>query len=435
MTDVQIGFSAVALLLILLAMRAPIGASMIAVSFAGIWVIVGWRSAYGAIGNIPYDFAASWSMSSIPMFLLMGYVAYHCRLTAGLFEAAKVWTNRIPGGLAIAAVFGTSGFAAICGSSVACSAAMGKIAIPEMTRQGYDPKLSTGTVAVAGTIGALIPPSILLIIYGVMAEVSIIKLFMGGLGVGLLSALVYVAVILIRITLNPALAPADRTVYTMAEKLRVLRKTWPMIVVSVCIFSGMFSGLFTPTEAGAIGAALTFLVALLAGELDWKTFRITVTETLLTTSTLMIIGIGASLFARLLVISGIDITIGEMIASMYSSTFMLIVTLVLIYLLIGMFLEPIGAMMLTLPIVLPVVQAEGISLIWFGIFLAKLLEVGMVTPPVGMNVFVIKRVVGDLISLGGIFRGVIWFVVADLIFLFTIYFFPALVMWLPDTFG
>ena len=435
MTDLQIGFCAVGLLLVLLALRAPIGVSMIAVSFGGLACIVGWRSAYGAIGNIPYDFAASWSMSSVPMFLLMGYLAYHCRLTAGLFEAAKVWTSRIPGGLAIAAVFGSSGFAAICGSSVACSAAMGKIAVPEMTRQGYDPMLSTGTVAVAGTIGALIPPSILLIIYGVMAEVSIVKLFLGGLGAGLLSALGYVLVILIRIKLKPSLAPADRTKYSQREKWKVLRKTWPMIVISLCIFGGMFSGLFTPTEAGAVGASLTFLVALVMRELDWKTFRTTVTETLLTTCTLMIIGIGASLFARLLVISGIDVSIGDTISSLYSSTFMLIVTLIVIYLILGMFLEPIGAMMLTLPIVLPVVQAEGINLIWFGIFLAKLLEVGMVTPPVGMNVFVIKRVVGNLISLGGIFRGVVWFVVADLVLIFLFYFFPALVMWLPETFG
>ena len=435
MGDVQIGFLAIAVLLVVLALRAPIGPSMIAVSFAGIWGIVGWRSAYGAIGNIPYDFAASWSMSSIPMFLLMGYLAYHCRLTAGLFEAARVWTSRIPGGLAIGSIFGASGFAAICGSSVACSAAMGKIAVPEMTRQGYAPMLSTGTVAVAGTIGALVPPSILLIVYGVMAEVSIIKLFLGGLGVGLLSVVGYVLVILIRITLDPSLAPREGAVYGMRDRLLALRKTWPIIVISLSIFGGMFSGLFTPTEAGAVGAFLTFLVALLSGELDWKTFRTTVTETLLTTCTLMIIGIGASLFARLMVISGIDATISDMITSTYSSTFMLIVTLVVVYLLMGMFLEPIGAMMLTLPIVLPVVQAEGLSLIWFGIFLAKLLEVGMVTPPVGMNVFVIKRVVGDLLPLSGIFRGVIWFVAADLILILLIYLFPALVMWLPDTFG
>ncbi|MVW72363.1 TRAP transporter large permease [Bordetella sp. 15P40C-2] len=433
MSEVQIGLGAICSLMVLLAMRAPIGASLIAVSFAGIWAIVGWRSAYGAIGNIPYDFAASWSMSSIPMFLLMGYLAYHCRLTSGLFEAARVWTSRIPGGLAVGAVFGSSAFAAVCGSSVACSAAMGKIAVPEMTRVGYSPMLSTGTVAVAGTIGALIPPSILLIIYGVMAEVSVIKLFMGGLVIGMLSAITYVVVILIRVWLNPALAPRDATVYSLRDKLAVLRKTWPMLVISASVFGGMFSGLFTPTEAGAVGAFLTFLVALLTRELTWRIFRTTVMETLLTTSALMIIGVGASLFARLLVISGLDVTLGDAITSLYSSSFMLIVTLVVIYLLLGMFLEPIGAMMLTLPIVLPIVKTEGISLIWFGIFLAKLLEVGMVTPPIGMNVFVIKRVVGNLISLGGIFRGVLWFVVADLILIFLIYFFPALVTWLPDT--
>jgi len=435
MTDVQIGFAALGVLLLLLALRAPIGIAMITVSFAGLWGIVGWRSAYGSLGSIPYEFSASWSLSSIPMFLLMGYLAYHCRLTTGLFEAARVWTARIPGGIAIAAVFGASGFAAICGSSIACSAAMGKISVPEMTRQGYDPVLATGTVAVAGTIGALIPPSILLIIYGVMAEVSILKLFLGGLGVGVLSALVYVLVILIRVALHPELAPAGSMTYTPREKWLALYKTWPMLGIAAGVFGGLFSGLFTPTEAGAVGAFLTFLTALCSGALDTKSLRISITETLLTTSTLMIIGIGASLFARLLVISGIDLTISDTVNVLYSSPFMLILTLVVLYLLLGMFLEPIGAMMLTLPIMLPVIQAEGISLIWFGIFLAKLLEVGMVTPPVGMNVFVIKRVVGNLLPLGGIFRGVLWFVVADLVLIFTLYFLPGLVMWLPDTFG
>jgi len=290
-------------------------------------------------------------------------------------------------------------------------------------------------VAVAGTIGALIPPSILLIIYGVMAEVSILKLFLGGLGVGVLSALAYVLVILIRVALHPELAPAGSTTYTPQEKWLALYKTWPMLGIAAGVFGGLFSGLFTPTEAGAAGAFLTFLTALCSGALDAKSLRISITETLLTTSTLMIIGIGASLFARLLVISGIDVTISETINALYSSAFMLIVALVVLYLLLGMFLEPIGAMMLTLPIMLPVIQAEGISLIWFGIFLAKLLEVGMVTPPVGMNVFVIKRVVGDLLPLSGIFRGVLWFVVADLVLIFMLYFLPSLVMWLPDTFG
>ncbi len=435
MTDLQIGGGAVALLLVLIALRVPIGISLIGVSFGGLYMIIGWRAAFGGIGNAPYLFSASWALSSIPMFLLMGYLAFRCGLTTGLFQAARVWTSRIPGGLAIGAVLGCSGFAAICGSSIACSAAMGRISVPEMTRQGYDASFATGTVAVGGTIGALIPPSIVLILYGVLAEVSITKMFLGGMGVGLLSALVYSVVILIRATIDPKIAPRDTVAFSLRDRIVALKDTWAIMVIALGTFGGLFGGIFTPTEAGAVGAFLVFALALVTGKLSLQNFTAAITETLLTTTTLMLIGIGASLFARLLVVSGVDLAIADVISSLYSNQFTLVLLLMLIYLIIGMFLEPLGAMLLTLPIVLPLVLSEGLSPIWFGVFLAKLLEVGMVTPPVGMNVFVMKSVVGDLLPLGAIFRGVFWFVVADIFLLLLIYWQPQLVMWLPDNYG
>ncbi|MEC7258005.1 MAG: TRAP transporter large permease subunit, partial [Pseudomonadota bacterium] len=199
MSNIDIGFTAMGLLVVLLAMRIPIGLSLIVISFGGLWALIGWRGAYGMIGIVPYKFTANWVLSSIPMFLLMGYIAYHAQLTKGLFQAARVWMGALPGGLAVSAVIGSSVFAAVTGSSLACTVAMGRIAVPEMLRSGYHPELATGTVAIAGTIGALIPPSILLILYGVIASQPVPHLFLAGLGVGLVSAIGYVLVVMIRV--------------------------------------------------------------------------------------------------------------------------------------------------------------------------------------------------------------------------------------------
>ena len=198
MSDIQIGYAGIVILLTLIVLRVPIGVALISVSFGGIWMLVGERAAWGALGVVPYEFAASWQLSSVPMFLLMGFFCYHAGLTKGLFDAARVWLSRLPGGLAVAAVFGSAGFAAVTGSSIACAAAMGRIAVPEMMRYRYDASLATGTVAAAGTIGALIPPSILLILFGIIAQTPISKLFLGGLGAGLLTAFGYVIVIVVR---------------------------------------------------------------------------------------------------------------------------------------------------------------------------------------------------------------------------------------------
>ena len=241
------------LLLIFVLLRMPIGVSLIGIAFVGIWEVLGWRVAWGTLGTVPYQFAASWVLSSVPTFLFMGFICYHGRLTQGLFEAGRVWLSALPGGLAVASVFGCAGFAAVTGSSLACSAAMGKVAVPEMTKNNYDIELATGTVAAAGTIGALIPPSILLIIYGIIAQVSINGLFLGGIVAGLLTAFAYVMVIIIRVKLNPALAPSVHDSIQPGERWRALYNTWPVILIVLGVFGGLFSGVFTPTEAGAIG--------------------------------------------------------------------------------------------------------------------------------------------------------------------------------------
>jgi len=435
MTDVQIGLTGMAILLILIALRLPIGISLIAVSFAGIWYLMDWTVAWGALGVIPYQFSTNWVLSSVPMFLLLGFVCYHAQLTQGLFRAAQVWLAQVPGGLAISGILGCAGFSSVCGSSIACSAAMGKIAVPEMMRQRYSAELATGTVAVGGTIGALIPPSIIMILYGIIAQTSVTQLFLGGITVGSLTALGYIVVIVIRVKLNPSLAPRSDVRIPTEEKLRALKPVWPIVLVMLGIFGGLFGGFFTPTEAGAVGAFLACVVAMINRSLTWERFRNAILETLLTTAALMVIAIGASLLTRFLALSGAGNYVSSLIIDADASFYSVMFGIVILYLVLGLFLEPIGCMLLTLPIILPIIGATGASLVWFGVLLTKLLEIGMITPPIGMNVFVIKSVIGNLISTTGIFRGIVWFLIADLLMVPLLIIFPEIITFLPRIAG
>ncbi|MCB1398185.1 MAG: TRAP transporter large permease [Rhodobacteraceae bacterium] len=431
MSDTAIGFAGLGLLLVLIGLRFPIGVSLIGVSFGGIWLLIGERAAWGALGVVPWGFASTWQLSSIPMFLMMGFLCYHADLTAGLFRAARVFLSWLPGGLAVASVFGASGFAAVTGSSVACAAAMGKIAVPEMMRARYDVALATGTVAAAGTIGALIPPSILMILYGIIAQVPVSKLFLGGVGAGLLTLAGYCTVIVLRSAVNPALAPRDATRFGWSERLAALGETWPVILLILGVFGGLFAGVFTPTEAGAVGSALALLIGLAKRSLTWAGLRESVIDTLMNSAALFVIAIGASMLTRFLAYSGAGDALAEALSGATSRPVLLIAGIACVYLLLGMFLEPIGAMLLTLPILLPIVGEAGFDLIWFGILLTKFLEIGMITPPVGLNVFVIKGVVGNLASTGTIFRGILWFLVADFLIVALLVALPDIVLWLP----
>ncbi|HCN92372.1 MAG TPA: C4-dicarboxylate ABC transporter [Hyphomonas sp.] len=434
--SVATGFVAIAVLLGLLVLRIPIAFAMILVAFGGVVTMLGLGPAIGLLASGPYDFAASWTLSAVPMFLLMGFICYHTGMTTGLFAAANVFLRRVPGGLAISSVLACSGFASVCGSSVACAAAMGRIAIPEMVRSGYKPSFACGTVAAGGTIGALIPPSILMIIFGVFAQTSVTKVFLGGISIGLLTAASYVTVILIVSALSPDTVPRrDKTENNSTSTRDALIGVWPILLIVFIVFGGMFSGLFTATEAGAIGASAAVLIAFATRTLNRRAVRDALIETLTTTSALFLIAIGAALFTRFLGLSGTSRFIVSFVTEQELSYPMLMLGIVVIYLLLGMFMEPFGAMLVTLPVFLPVIEAQGLSLIWFGVLVVKLLEIGMITPPVGMNVFVIRSVASNYASLGAIFRGVVNFLVADLVVIVLIITLPALVLWLPDLLG
>lgn len=428
----EIGLGGIAVLLVLILLRIPIGISLITVSFGGIWMLLGARPAWGILTAIPYDFASSWALTSVPMFLLMGFFCYHAGLTTGLFEAARKWLSVLPGGLAIASVFGSAGFAAVTGSSVACAAAMGKIAVPEMMRYGYDSRLSTGTVAAAGTIGALIPPSIIMIIYGIFAQVPITQLFLGGIVAGLLTAAGYVTVIVVISLLRPELAPRVEDRVSLSERMAALREVWPVLLLIAGVFGGLFSGVFTPTEAGAAGALLSVVISAAKRTLNWSAFWEALDETARTTAAIFVIAIGASLLTRFLTLSGAAKFLSAYVISLGADPLTLMLGIALMYLILGMFLEPIGAMLLTIPVLLPIMDSTGLSLVWFGVVLTKFLEIGMITPPIGLNVFVIKGVVGELVSTTRIFHGVLWFLLSDLIVVAALMAFPQIVLYLPS---
>lgn len=426
-----VGFIGIFVLLAMIFLRVPVGVALASVSVGGIFIIMGERPAIGMLSSIPYDFTAHWTLSSIPMFLFMGYLCYHAGLTTGLFRLARLWLSWLPGGLSVASIQGSALFAAVTGSSLACTAAMGRIAVPEMLKAGYDKGLATGTIAAAGTIGSMIPPSILLIIYGIFVEQSIAALFMGALIPGILTAVFYSLMVVVRCWLTPSLAPPVREDVTWGQRFAAFGDTWPVIVLVIGVFGGLFSGIFTPTEAGSVGAALAFLIGLVKRALSWPVLKEAIGETLRTTASIFLIAIGAQLLTRFFALAGTTQIIADWIGNPEYSQLQVILIISVILILLGMLLDPIGIMLLTIPILLPVLETRDINLIWFGVLMAKFLEIGFITPPVGLNVFVVKGIVGDLVPIHKIFSGIAWFVVMDFFLIAALIAFPQIVLWLP----
>ncbi len=431
MDDLSICGLGLVVLMALLLLRVPVGVALGAVSFVGIWYIVGIGSAWGVLVAIPYDFVAHWTLSSVPMFLLMGFICYQAELTRGLFRLARAWLSWMPGGLAVASVGAAAGFSAVTGSSVACAAAMGRIAVPEMLEARYDKGLAAGVVAAAGTIGSMIPPSIILLLYGIYAELPISKLFIAGLMPGLLSAAAYSFMVIARVMITPSLAPRTHREVDWKERIDAIWDTWPVIALIIGVFGGMFGGVFTPTEAGAMGAFFSFIIGFAKRSLDIRKIWHACMETLTSTAAIFVIAIGANLLTRFLALGGFTDFFSTFVVENEISPVMMIVGTMVVLFFLGCFLDPIGIMLLTLPVFLPVVDNLRIDLIWYGVLMTKLLEIALITPPVGLNVFVIKGIVGDLMRTETIFKGILWFLVADIVVVALMIWFPGITLWLP----
>lgn len=430
-----IGLIGVAISLLLVFFRVPIGVTMAIVGVGGIATLVSVDAAIGISKAIPYELIGDWNLSAVPMFLLMGYIASATGLTRGLFSSARIFLGRIPGALASSTVVASALFGSAAGSSVATAAAFSKISVPEMLKAGYNPALATGCVAAAGTLGSLIPPSVLMIVYGILADVSISKMFMAGVLPGILSAVMFIGYITIRVKLNPSLAPKDTKVYTKEEKREALMEVWPLPVLIIGVLGGIFSGIFTATEAGAIGAMLACVIAACRKSLTKECLRKAILETAEGSASIFIIVVGAAIFARFMSFSQLPAAMSIWITSIAGGELTMILAIAVIYLILGTILESVSIMLLTIPLLMPLLQGANIELIWFGILVIKLLEIGLCTPPVGMNVYVIKSSLGNAVSLSTIFRGVGGFILVDLITLGLLIAFPQISLWLPNMMG
>ncbi len=432
MSNLAIGFIGLGSGLLLMALRVQIGVALGVISFFGIAAILNMKAAWGIITAVPYNFVGDWNLSAVPMFLLMGYVASSAGLTAGLFESMRLMLSRLPGGLGVASVSACALFAAASGSSVATSSAMARIATPEMLKYKYDPGLASGVIAASGTLGSLIPPSILLVLYGYFAEVSIAKLFIAGFLPGIVSALLYMGMIVGRATANPSLAPPLDEHPAFGEILDSFREIWPLPVLIGGVLIGIFVGVFTPTEAGAVGAFLAFVIAAVRGRLTFHMAKEALMRTLSGTAGIFMVVIGTVLLTRFVALAGVPTYLADAMIGLGTDPLLIILMIAIMYIILGMFVDSIGLLLLTLPIILPVVREANMDLIWFGIIAIKLLEIGLVTPPVGLNVYVIKGALGNLVSLQTIFKGIWWFLLMDLVAFAIIVSFPQLSLWLPS---
>ena len=431
MSSIAIGAIGIGALLVLLALRVPIALALAGVSVAGVAAIRGPNAAFAVLTEQPYNFIAHWSLSAVPMFLLMGSIAYNSGLTQSLFTAARLWLSRLPGGLAVASTMASAGFAAASGSSVATAAAMGRIAIPEMMRYRYDPGLASGSVAVAGTLGSLIPPSILMVLYAIFAEVSVSQALMAGILPGLLSAGMFILLIVLRCSINPTLAPPVVEKVTWGDRFAILFKVWPLPLLVIAVIGGMYSGVFTATESAAGGALMALLIAGVQGRLSKKVIMLSFLDALKGTSSILFIAMGGFLLARFMAFSGLPTFLSDVVQQMAVNPLLFMVGISVIYIILGMFLDSMGIMLLTIPIMVPILHSLDMDLIWFGVIMIKYLEIGLITPPVGLNCFIIKGVVGSSISLTTIFRGVLWFLVADLVTLALLILFPQISLFIP----
>ena len=432
MSHLTVAAAVIVVALLLMAIRVPIGIALGSVSLLGLMWVRGVNSALGVFGDLPFEFGANWSLSAVPMFVLMGAVAFHTGLTTSLFSCARLWLSRLPGGLAVATNFASAGFAAASGSSLATAAAMGRLAIPEMLKMKYDPALATGVVAAAGTLGSLIPPSILFVLYGWFTETSIGALLLAGVLPGLLTAFVYAAMIIGRCIVWPELAPPVDDDPSWKERFDSLLEVWPIPLLVIGVIGGIYSGITTATEAAALGAIFAILIGLFRRTMTLSVMKTSLMETLESTASIFFVAIGALMLTRLLAFCGLPAFMASAVQDFALDPLLLVIGVSIVYLILGCFLDPLGLLLLTLPVFHPMFVALKVDMIWVGVIIVKYIEIGLLTPPVGLNVYVVKGVVGDRVPITTIFKGVGWFIAAEAIIMTLLIAFPAISTWLPE---
>lgn len=424
---------AFALMFGLMALGMPIAFAMLIVGIGGMGLLLGIGPALGMLGQLPYNSAASYELSVVPMFVLMGVFVSHAGMSRDLYAFFNGLMGRRRGGLAMATVLSSAGFSAVCGSSIATAATMGRLTIPEMRAYNYAPGLAAGSVAAGGTLGILIPPSVILVLYGIQTSTDIGKLFIAGIIPGAVAMLFYIGAIMLAVRIDPAAGPAaDRT---------APRNLWPSLIavgpilgLFILIMGGLYFGVFTPTEGAGIGAGGALLFGLARRRLRLSQIRDSLTESVRVTASLFLILIGATAFSNFMNQAGLPDALSRLITDIGLPPVGVILVILLIYAVLGMFMESLSMVLLTVPIFFPIVAALGFDLIWFGIFAVMATELSLITPPVGMNLFIIRSVAPD-IGIGTIYRGILPFVLADILRILLLIAVPALALWLPGLMG
>ena len=435
MTEIEFGVLLFGVCLVLVAFRMPVAIAMFVVGSFGFASLAGWQALLDLLKTGPFGRVSGYTLSVLPLFLLMGQFAIHAELGRSLFNSARAWVGHYRGGLAISTICGCAAFGSICGSSVATAATMASVAMPEMRRSGYSGGLATGALAAGGTLGILIPPSLILVIYAIITEQSIGKLFFAALIPGIIATLGYSAVVVIYVRFNSASAPILPAA-SFRKRIKSLRTVSPVVGIFLLVIGGIYLGVFTPTEGAAIGVAATFLLAFLSGRLNWAAFVSSVLETAQATAAIFLILIGAEVFNAFLALSQIPVQLANAFAESKLAPMSILICILIIYLILGCVMDSLSMILLMVPVFFPLVTSLEFGLteqeiaIWFGIITLIVVEVGLITPPIGLNVYVINALIDD-ISLGESFMGTIPFLASDLVRVAIILAVPATCLWLP----
>ena len=424
-----IGIVGIAGLFLLLIMGMPIGFSLAFVGFWGISSLTDISVALPTLVRSFYGTFTTYSFTVIPLFVIMGELASVSGLSQGIYSVADKWLRRLPGGLGIATIGACAGFAAICGSSVATAATLGRVALPEMEKYNYDPRLATGSVAAGGTLGFLIPPSIGFVVYGILTEQSIGKLLISGFFPGFLLALAYIVIIIVWVLIKPQAAPSNPEKVPFLDKLISLKSIWELIVVFLLVMGGIYLGFFTPTEAGAVGAFFLFIVTIMRKKMTWPSLMEAMTSTTKVSVMIFMILAGAYIFTYFMALTMIPMNLSLYLSELELSRYAILAFILMGYLVLGCFLDATSMMVLTLPVIFPTILKLGFNPIWFGVISVLMMEAGLITPPLGLNIFVISGVAD--VPMGTVFKGAIFFLFAIFAVVFLVTVFPQIALFLP----
>jgi tripartite ATP-independent transporter DctM subunit len=430
MSVTTIGIIGIILLVILLFSRMPVGFVMGFLGLLGFSYVRGIEPGLSLLARDVFDVFSSYGLTVVPLFVFMGQIAFHSGISRRLYDSAYVFLGNRRGGLAMATVGACAGFSAISGSTNATAATMATVTLPEMKRYNYDQSLATGTVAAAGSLGILIPPSVIFIVYGILTEQSIGRLFAAGILPGLLLSLLFLLTIYLRVLKNPSLAPPGPKT-SMREKVRSFAGVVETLIIFALVMGGIFFGVFTPTEAAAAGAFLTIIIALLRRQLTWNGFVKSLADTTRISCMVMVIVTGAVIFGHFMAVTRIPYDLASWVSNLPLPNYAIMAIIIVVYLFGGCFMDALAMIMLTIPIFFPVAQALGYDPIWFGVVIVLITEMGVITPPVGVNVYVVYGVAKD-VPLETIFKGVLPMLLALLLCNLILLFFPQIALWLPS---